>query len=69
MIRKGRAHVICDTESASIVYRIFSSDMAAGHGRWLLYTRPVDMSEGERIEAMAVRIGYRESPIVSACRD
>lgn len=65
-IRKGRAHVICDTESASIVYRIVSADRKENCERWRLYTGPVDLPEGDTIEAMAVRIGYRESPAVSA---
>ncbi len=51
------------TQGASIAYALDAGDAA----RWLLYTEPLRLAAGENtIRARAVRIGYEESPEVTA---
>ena len=49
-----------ETEGASIGYRI------DGEVRWRLYTEPFAVKPGTRIEAKAIRYGFRESEVASA---
>lgn len=50
------------TEGASIGYRLVSPEDEKGV-RWEIYTAPVALDEGERLEAKAIRYGYAESPV------
>lgn len=55
--REGEEVVIaleCATPGASIAYRV-------DEGRWLLYTQPVRLRRGQRLQAKANRIGFRDS--------
>jgi arylsulfatase A-like enzyme len=57
----GRVLLSCDTEGASLGYQL------GGDGRgveWRLYTGPIEVAPGVRIEAKAIRYGYAESPVV-----
>ena len=54
-----RVALDCDTEGASIGYRI-------GDGRWQVYTGPFKLADGAEISAKAVRYGWQESPVVVA---
>ncbi len=47
------------TEGASIAYQINGKGFKAGH--WFLYHKPVMISEGDTITAVAIRIGYKQS--------
>lgn len=59
--RSGNQLVItCSTPGASIGYRL--ADNATG---WQVYTGPIPVSPGQRITAVAMRIGYRQSPEVT----
>jgi len=51
--------LVCDTEGASIGYRI-------GDGRWQVYSGPFKVVDGTEISAKAVRYGWQESPVVVA---
>lgn len=53
----GMATIRCATEGASIAYRVGN--------RWLLYTGPVAVPTGAKIEAKACRLGFRDSQIVA----
>jgi arylsulfatase A-like enzyme len=54
--KKGKTVVIsCDTEGASIAYRF------AGEENWRLYSRPFAVKNNQKIESMAVRIGWKPS--------
>jgi hypothetical protein len=53
-----RIKLACQTEGASIGYRIGSQR------RWLLYARPTTLDSGTELTVKAVRIGYRPSPEV-----
>ena len=48
-----------ETPGASIGYRL------AGDTRWRLYTGPVRVDAGARIEAKAIRYGFEESETVA----
>jgi arylsulfatase A-like enzyme len=50
--------LLCDTEGASIGYRI-------GNGRWQVYSAPFSLADDTEITAKAVRYGWQESPEVS----
>ena len=49
-----------ETEGASIGYRF------EGETRWRLYTRQIDVRPGTRIEAKAIRYGFKESEVMAA---
>ncbi len=48
------------TGGASLGYRVNAKNAAAP---WALYVRPFDVRPGDRVEAKAIRYGYRESAI------
>lgn len=59
----GQASIRCSTAGASIAYRI----RAAGQkwpDRWQLYTEPVELPDGSRLQAQAIRLGWRKSKTV-----
>jgi arylsulfatase A-like enzyme len=62
VVRRGRANrlqLASSTEGASIGYRLDPQSP------WRLYTGPVLLPPGSRIEAKAIRYGYAESPLAS----
>jgi arylsulfatase A-like enzyme len=64
MKRKGKQlHVSCETPGASIGYRIANPGSAAAI-RWEVYTSPITISDGQRVEVIAHRIGYKTSNVV-----
>jgi hypothetical protein len=56
----GQVSLTASTPGASIGYRIAG---AADGPRWLLYSGPFSLQAGDRIEAKAVRYGYKESAV------
>ncbi len=58
-ITEGRATVTDAEAGASIGYRL-------NGGPWRLYTTPVPVRQGDKVEAKAIRYGCRESDTVSA---
>ncbi|MBB6462361.1 sulfatase-like hydrolase/transferase [Flammeovirga kamogawensis] len=48
----------CSTQGASIGYQI-------NGGKWKLYTTPIAINKASKIEVKAIRIGYKESEVVS----
>ena len=62
-IDKGQAIIRCATEGASIAYRLTGPKNTAAN-RWLLYTEPVPIPAGTKIEAKACRLGFKDSQIV-----
>jgi hypothetical protein len=61
----GKVTIRSATEGASIAYRTASSGTAS-FGRWLLYTEPVPLSKGSRVESRACRLGFKDSGTVTA---
>jgi arylsulfatase A-like enzyme len=56
LTRRGdRLEIRCATEGASIGYRLL------GETRWRVYTEPVRVPAGTKVQAVAHRIGYRRS--------
>ena len=53
-----KLHLSCDSEGASIGYRLEGQ-------RWRLYTQPLSLPPGTAFEAKAVRYGWEESVPVS----
>ena len=58
-VSDGVLSLSCHTLGASMAYRL------NGKGRWLLYTAPVPVGQGNTIEAVACRAGFAESATVS----
>jgi hypothetical protein len=56
--KDGKIILSCATEGASIGYRV-------NGGKWQLYTKPLDILEGSKLEFKAIRIGFKESEITS----
>ena len=52
------------SEGSSLTYRVRPSDGAGTEGRWLLYTGEVTIRQGQTLEALAVRLGFKASPAV-----
>ncbi len=61
-VTNGLAELRSATPGASIGYRVDGG----ADGRWELYVRPVPVTPGQRIEAKAIRYGYKESVVTSA---
>lgn len=57
----GHVSLFSSTPGASIAYRINGAGLWAKH--WLLYTRPVQLQAGDRLEAVATRAGYKQSQV------
>tara|TARA_R110002073_G_scaffold55697_3_gene142394 strand:- start:31598 stop:33343 length:1746 start_codon:yes stop_codon:yes gene_type:complete len=58
----GKVSISCETEGASIGYKIIKDDKAPKS--WMVYQNPVNLSEGEKIQIQAHRIGYVPSETV-----
>ena len=56
-IEGNRAVILCATEGASIGYRL-SND-----GPWKLYSKPILLKGVDKLQAKAIRIGYKESRV------
>jgi hypothetical protein len=54
-----KAIIHCATEGASIGYRL------GDDGPWQLYSKPIDREGIATLQAKAIRIGYKESQIVT----
>ncbi len=50
--------ITCETEGASIAYRL------NGSGAWQLYSGPFDLERPFRLEAQAIRLGWKPSPVI-----
>lgn len=61
--RQGKRLIInCSTPGASIGYRLVDSQ-AAINPRWEVYSGPINVAEGQKVEAIAHRTGYKTSKI------
>lgn len=60
-ISKGKVSLECPTKGASMAYQI--NGKGYNHNHWLLYHQPIELQNGDRITAKAIRIGYKESDI------
>ncbi len=61
VVSGSRATLTCETEGASIAYRVGQPPS----GRWLLHTGPIVLKAGDGVEAKACRLGFKDSQIVS----
>jgi arylsulfatase A-like enzyme len=59
----NRVQIFCPTEGSSIAYQVNGKGYNEKH--WLLYTGPVKLKSGDKIEAIATRAGYKQSEPVS----
>ena len=60
-LKKGRLQLSSATEGASINYRVVSA--SGEKGNWQIYVSPVQLKAGEKVEAVAARIGYKDSEV------
>ena len=67
--RKADGSVLVDlqarTEGSSLAYRFVDDSQASDTSRWLLYTAPIRLEPGQRMEAVASRLGYSRSETVT----
>jgi len=54
-VKDKKIHIQTDTEGASIAYRFSDGDP------WQLYTEPIALKKQQKVEALAIRIGWKES--------
>ena len=59
----GTISLSCETKGASIGYQIVNWRAEAGDG-WQIYTEPVKLERGEKLFALAHRIGYKPSEMI-----
>jgi hypothetical protein len=64
-LKLGNITIQCATEGASIAYRVGKNLPGSEAGQWHLYTKPIEVTDGETIQCKACRLGYRDSQIVS----
>ena len=56
---KDQLILTCPTEGVSIAWQL-TTEPVKGH--WNLYTSPLEITRHDSIRALAVRIGYKQSP-------
>lgn len=60
MVKEGNTiRIFCATEGSSIAYQINGKGYKENH--WFLYTEPIQLTPGDKIEAIATRAGYKQS--------
>lgn len=62
-LNNGKVVIDCKTEGASLVYQVNGAGFRSDH--WNLFTGPLDLEPGQKVTAIAHRIGYAESEIAS----
>jgi arylsulfatase A-like enzyme len=62
-VQNSQTILTCNTEGASIGYKIVYADENPGQKPWQVYTRPIDVKEGQLIQAIAHRIGFLPSEV------
>ena len=62
----GIVSLACSTPGASLVWRLKGQPDPERASRWQLYTAPVSLAPGVKLEARAHRIGWKPSETVSA---
>lgn len=53
-----------ETPGASLAYQIHNDGDAPGN-QWAVYTEPLTIAEGQTLSAIAIRLGYQQSEVVS----
>lgn len=61
-IKNGRVHIDCETEGASVGYKII--DRGYEPASWEIYSGPFELPEGAMVQVTAHRIGYVRSGVV-----
>lgn len=67
IIKKNKVAIKCDTEGASMVYKIESVQASMQKidsryvARWQVYTKPFKVEKGNKVFAIATRIGFKQS--------
>ncbi|MDC1364819.1 sulfatase, partial [Algibacter sp.] len=61
--QNGKVSVTCETEGASIGYKIIKDGKTPKS--WMAYQNPIELSEGEKIHVQAHRIGFVPSETVT----
>lgn len=62
-LSKGEVIITCETEGASIGYKITSQNNETSES-WEIYKKPINLQEGERLMVKAHRIGFMPSKTV-----
>jgi len=62
--QESQVRLACDTEGASIGYRLVMGVDTSD--TWDVYIKPISLNEGERVVAVAHRLGYYPSPVATS---
>jgi arylsulfatase A-like enzyme len=62
--QNGMVTLTSDTDGASIGYRLQKDGLVADSLSWTVYVKPFEVEEGEKVIAVADRIGFDRSKIV-----
>jgi arylsulfatase A-like enzyme len=62
-VRRGKLTIENPTEGASIAYRV--NGKGTVEGGWYLYSKPVEVSEGDVVTVVCTRIGYKPTAEVT----
>ncbi len=61
----SKVNISCETEGASIGYKILEPDDDPAKKSWSVYIEPMELSENSELIAVAHRIGYKRSTEVN----
>ena len=62
-IEEGKIYLSCDTEAATIGYKL--NDQSSNADGWKIYTEPFSVESGDTLRVVAERIGYRYSNVLT----
>ena len=63
--KDGKIELVTSTEGGSIGYQILNNNDEEEGNNWTVYTQPFTLNKGEKLMAIADRIGYKPSEVVT----
>lgn len=65
LIENNKIHIECKTQGASIGYKVSQNSQNPDEQPWMVYTEPIVLSNDERIQVVAHKIGFLPSQVVT----
>ncbi len=64
-IRDGKLTVVDPSAELSYCYQVNGAGLGGNKAHWFLYSKPVEVSKGDRLAVVAIRAGWKNSDTVS----
>lgn len=68
-INESQLSISCETEGASIGYRVSGGTGETHQESWMVYNEPITLEDGQTLEVIAHRIGFLPSQIITQTSD